>query len=322
MTLIVGILVDDSIVVLENTDRHHEAGDPPRVAAINGRSEIYLRAIVITLVDVVVFAPIAFLPGIVGKFLNEFGLVVVVATLSSLLVSFTITPTLAGNWSLLALEAVGVIDAFISARFERSGRMVRRPSAAVGVASSARRRRLLPRLALRLARPVAAGSGRRGVHSDRRPRSNGDPIDLSPGNGDRDDARSHAEGRALPRRHRRRSRQRGRHRRWNDVARGRHRQPGIGRADQRQPRRRTSEVDAILDRRVPPSHPTDRAERPSRRHSRDRNQRRRLSTDRLRRQGQRRDRPDPGGATRHRVAGQRSRGDQRQQRRLQPLTTS
>jgi hydrophobic/amphiphilic exporter-1 (mainly G- bacteria), HAE1 family len=101
MTLITGILVDDSIVVLENIQRHYERGESPFLAAINGRLEISLAAIVITLVDVVVFLPIAFLPGIVGRFLSEFALVVVTATLASLLVSFTVTPALAGNWSLL-----------------------------------------------------------------------------------------------------------------------------------------------------------------------------------------------------------------------------
>ncbi len=100
MTLVVGILVDDSIVVLENIERHHKDGEPPLWAAVNGRSEIGFAAIVITLVDVVVFLPIAFLPGIVGKFLTEFALVVVVATLASLWTSFTVTPTLAGRWSL------------------------------------------------------------------------------------------------------------------------------------------------------------------------------------------------------------------------------
>ncbi len=102
MTLVIGILVDDSIVVLENTERHYEDGEAPQTAAILGRTEIGPAAIVITLVDVVVFLPIAFLPGMVGKFLSEFGVVVVVATLTSLLVSFTITPALAGNWSLLS----------------------------------------------------------------------------------------------------------------------------------------------------------------------------------------------------------------------------
>ncbi|HEV2908040.1 MAG TPA: efflux RND transporter permease subunit, partial [Candidatus Eremiobacteraceae bacterium] len=77
-------------------------GESPLLAAINGRLEISLAAIVITLVDVVVFLPIAFLPGIVGRFLSEFALVVVVATLASLVVSFTVTPALAGNWALLS----------------------------------------------------------------------------------------------------------------------------------------------------------------------------------------------------------------------------
>ncbi len=100
MTLVVGILVDDSIVVLENIDRHRRGGEAPLSAAITGRTEIGFAAIVITLVDVVVFLPIAFLPGVVGKFMSEFALVVVAATLTSLLVSFTVTPTLAGRWSM------------------------------------------------------------------------------------------------------------------------------------------------------------------------------------------------------------------------------
>lgn len=119
MTLITGILVDDSIVVLENSERHREAGESAVRAAINGRLEIGLAAIVITLVDVVVFLPIAFLPGFVGKFLGEFALVVVVATLSSLLVSFTITPALAGNWSLLSSKRTLRIVERFSRGFER-----------------------------------------------------------------------------------------------------------------------------------------------------------------------------------------------------------
>jgi len=100
MTLVVGILVDDSTVVLENIERHHEMGQPPAEAAVSGRSEIGMAAIVITLVDVVVFLPIAFLQGQVGRNLAEFGIVVVISTLTSLFVSFTITPSLAGNWAL------------------------------------------------------------------------------------------------------------------------------------------------------------------------------------------------------------------------------
>ena len=113
MTLIIGILVDDSIVVLENVERHFENGEEPTTAAIRGRSEIGVAAIVITLVDVVVFLPISFLPGSVGLFMREFGLVVTVATLTSLFVSFTVTPSLAGRWALLSSwRPWGFIDAF------------------------------------------------------------------------------------------------------------------------------------------------------------------------------------------------------------------
>ncbi|MBV8222729.1 MAG: efflux RND transporter permease subunit, partial [Candidatus Eremiobacteraeota bacterium] len=119
MTLITGILVDDSIVVLENIQRHYEMGESPFLAAINGRLEISLAAIVITLVDVVVFLPIAFLPGIVGRFFSEFALVVVTATLASLIVSFTITPALAGNWALLSKGRFIAFTAGFARGFER-----------------------------------------------------------------------------------------------------------------------------------------------------------------------------------------------------------
>ncbi|MBV8498305.1 MAG: efflux RND transporter permease subunit [Candidatus Eremiobacteraeota bacterium] len=99
LSLIIGILVDDSIVVLENITRHRDLGEDPLDAAINGRTEIGGAAIAITMVDVVVFLPIAFLPGIVGAYLREFATVIVIATLFSLLVSFTLTPLLAARWS-------------------------------------------------------------------------------------------------------------------------------------------------------------------------------------------------------------------------------
>ncbi len=98
--LTIGILVDDSIVVLENITRHRDLGQNPIDAAINGRTEIGSAAIAITLVDVIVFTPIAFMSGIVGEFMREFGIVIVVATLFSLLVSFTLTPLLAAKWSM------------------------------------------------------------------------------------------------------------------------------------------------------------------------------------------------------------------------------
>ncbi len=101
MSLVIGILVDDSTVVLENIERHFaELKQPPEEAAVQGREEIGAAAVVITLVDVVVFLPIAFIQGQVGRQIAEFAIVVVIATLTSLFVSFTITPTLAGLWAL------------------------------------------------------------------------------------------------------------------------------------------------------------------------------------------------------------------------------
>ncbi len=100
LSLSTGILVDDSIVVLENIHRHLFQGELPRDAALNGRSEIGLAAIAITLTDVVVFVPIAFMGGIVGQFFRQFGLTVATVTLFSLLVSFTLTPMLASRWFL------------------------------------------------------------------------------------------------------------------------------------------------------------------------------------------------------------------------------
>jgi len=98
LSLSVGILVDDSIVVIENIYRHLRRGEPPREAALNGRTEIGLAAITITLVDVVVFVPIAFMGGIIGQFFRAFGITVAIATLFSLFVSFTLTPMLSSRW--------------------------------------------------------------------------------------------------------------------------------------------------------------------------------------------------------------------------------
>ena len=101
LALVIGILVDDSVVVLENIHRHMELGEDKKTAAINGRSEIGFAAIAITLVDVVVFLPIAMVGGLVGKIFREFGLTIVISTLISLFVSFTLTPMLASKWSKL-----------------------------------------------------------------------------------------------------------------------------------------------------------------------------------------------------------------------------
>ncbi|CAD0218260.1 efflux RND transporter permease subunit [Chryseobacterium sp. JV274] len=99
LSLVVGILVDDSIVVLENIYRHLEQGSDKEKAAIEGRNEIGFTALSITLVDVVVFLPLALSGGMIGGLLKEFSLVVVFSTLMSLFVSFTITPLLASRFA-------------------------------------------------------------------------------------------------------------------------------------------------------------------------------------------------------------------------------
>src|SRR5579859_7804404 len=98
LALMIGILVDDSIVVLENIHRHLGLGENPFQAALTGRGEIGLAAIAITMADVVVYTPIAFISGILGQLFRQYGLTVVAATLFSLLISFTLTPMLASRW--------------------------------------------------------------------------------------------------------------------------------------------------------------------------------------------------------------------------------
>lgn len=99
LSLVIGILVDDSIVVLENIYHHLEKGEEKRKAALTGRNEIGFAALSITLVDVVVFLPLSFTSGIIGNIMREFSIVVVVSTMMSLFVSFTITPLLASRFS-------------------------------------------------------------------------------------------------------------------------------------------------------------------------------------------------------------------------------
>ncbi|MCK6602509.1 MAG: efflux RND transporter permease subunit [Bacteroidetes bacterium] len=97
MSLIIGILVDDAIVVLENIQRHLDKGKEKSTAAMDGRMEIGFSALSITLVDVVVFLPILFLQVFVADMLKQFSVVVITSTLTSLLVGFTLTPWLASR---------------------------------------------------------------------------------------------------------------------------------------------------------------------------------------------------------------------------------
>ncbi|MCB0570239.1 MAG: efflux RND transporter permease subunit [Phaeodactylibacter sp.] len=111
LSLVVGILVDDSIVVLENIHSHQERGKSPIQAAIAVWDEMGLSVMSITLVIIVVFLPIAMVTGLISDLLFQFSLVVVASTAISLLVSFTLTPFLASRFSRLKhLDANKLLD--------------------------------------------------------------------------------------------------------------------------------------------------------------------------------------------------------------------
>jgi HAE1 family hydrophobic/amphiphilic exporter-1 len=98
LSLSIGILIDDAIVVLENIYRRMEEGEPPMQASREGASEIGLAVMATTFSIVAVFVPVAFMKGIVGKFFFEFGITVTVAVLVSLFVSLTLTPMMTSRF--------------------------------------------------------------------------------------------------------------------------------------------------------------------------------------------------------------------------------
>ncbi len=98
LSLSIGILVDDAIVVIENIVRHREHGEGYFTAARRGTSEIFLAVMATTLAIVAVFVPVAFMGGIIGRFFYQFGMTVAFAVLVSLFVSFTLTPMLSAWW--------------------------------------------------------------------------------------------------------------------------------------------------------------------------------------------------------------------------------
>jgi len=101
LSLAIGILVDDAIVVIENIYRHFEMGKNKVQASYDGRMEIGFTALSITLVDVVVFLPIVFTDGLVPNLLRQFCMTVLTSTLMSLLVSFTLVPWLTSRFGKL-----------------------------------------------------------------------------------------------------------------------------------------------------------------------------------------------------------------------------
>ncbi len=98
LSLSVGILIDDAIIVIENIYRHIEEGMKPMEAAAVATSEIGLAVMATTIAIVAIFLPVAFMKGIIGRFFMQFALTVVFAVLVSLFVSFTLTPMLASRY--------------------------------------------------------------------------------------------------------------------------------------------------------------------------------------------------------------------------------
>ena len=98
LSLAIGVLIDDAIVVRENIVRHMERGFDRRTAALNGTAEIGLAVAATTFSIVAVFIPVGFMPGISGEWFRPFGLTVVASVLVSLLISFTLDPMLSAYW--------------------------------------------------------------------------------------------------------------------------------------------------------------------------------------------------------------------------------
>ena len=98
LSLAIGLLIDDAIVVRENIVRHLERGEDHFTAARQGTAEIGLAVLATTMSIVAVFVPVAFMKGIVGRFFFQFGITVAFAVLVSLLVAFTLDPMLSSRW--------------------------------------------------------------------------------------------------------------------------------------------------------------------------------------------------------------------------------
>lgn len=107
LSLCVGLLIDDAIVVRENIVRHVQMGKSAHDAALDGTSEIGLAVLATTLSIVAVFLPIGFMGGIIGKFFHEFGITIVAAVLISMFVSFTLDPMLSSLWHDPAIHSEG-----------------------------------------------------------------------------------------------------------------------------------------------------------------------------------------------------------------------
>ncbi len=107
LSLCVGLLIDDAIVVRENIVRHIQMGKSPYQASLDGTQEIGLAVLATTFSIVAVFLPIGFMGGIIGKFFHEFGITIVAAVMISMFVSFTLDPMMSSIWHDPAIDQHG-----------------------------------------------------------------------------------------------------------------------------------------------------------------------------------------------------------------------
>ncbi|MFM2049628.1 MAG: hypothetical protein RL682_119, partial [Pseudomonadota bacterium] len=123
LSLCVGLLIDDAIVVRENIVRHVQMGKTAYQASLDGTQEIGLAVLATTLSIVAVFMPIGFMGGIIGKFFHEFGITIVAAVLISMFVSFTLDPMLSSIWHDPSIESHGKHQAPVTLYDKTIGRI-------------------------------------------------------------------------------------------------------------------------------------------------------------------------------------------------------
>ncbi len=122
LTIAIGFLVDDAIVMIENIVRHIEAGTPPFEAAIRGAGEIGFTIIAITLSLAAVFIPLLFMSGVVGRLFHEFAMTVMLAIFLSVFVSLTLTPMMCGRFLTRATGNSGRMRRWLESGFDRVAR--------------------------------------------------------------------------------------------------------------------------------------------------------------------------------------------------------
>lgn len=134
LALVIGIIVDDAIVEVENIARHIELGESPKQAALKATEEIGLTVSASTLTIVAVFLPVAFMGGTIGQFFKPFGLTVSAAVLISLLVARTLSPVLAAAW--LKPKPLPKVSGATIKRFSSNGSGTFEPSTLVAAPAS------------------------------------------------------------------------------------------------------------------------------------------------------------------------------------------